>query len=77
VLLAINASFETRCCRLCSRAKRPLTRQDVSDRDDYEITTVGTAAVIAGADDEIVNDGTMPMFQDNLEHFWEKIRIGP
>jgi len=72
-LFAVNVSFETRCGRLCSRTDRPLTLEQVKERDKIEIATLRTAAVIAEADYTIINEYSMETFQNNLERFWKKL----
>lgn len=71
VLLAIEASFETRCHRVRSRDQRRLTRQELKVRDEYEIATLRTGEVIAEADCTIVNEGSIQAFQEDLKRFWK------
>lgn len=72
-LLAVDASFETRCGRLGSRADRPLTVEQVRERDKVEIATLRTAEVIAEADHKIVNESSIEMFENELERFWKDL----
>jgi dephospho-CoA kinase len=72
VLLAIEASFETRARRLRLRAERPLTPEELKVRDNTEIATLGTGTAIAGAHYKIVNEGAIQDFQNDLERFWTR-----
>ena len=71
VLLAIEASFETRAHRLRLRVERPLTREELRIRDETEIDRLGTGAVMAGARYKIVNERSIRSFQIDLEQFWK------
>jgi dephospho-CoA kinase len=72
VLLAIEASFETRAVRLSSRDRRPLTREELKLRDETEIARLGTGTAIADAGHRIVNEKSIEAFQDELERFWKR-----
>jgi dephospho-CoA kinase len=71
VLLAIEASFETRALRLRSRAERPLTREELKVRDETEMTRLGTSMIMARAGYKIVNEGSIQAFQNDLKGFWK------
>jgi dephospho-CoA kinase len=77
VLLAIDASFETRCRRLGLRVERPLSREQVRTRDETEITILGTMAVIANADYTITNESSIQAFLAGVDSFWRSTaRVG-
>jgi dephospho-CoA kinase len=71
VLLAIEASFETRSRRLLSRAERPLTPEELRIRDQTEIANLGTGKAIAAAHHRIVNEESIQTFYGNLKQFWK------
>lgn len=71
LLLAIEASFETRAHRLRLRAERPLTREELKIRDETEISQLGTGTVMAGAPYKIANEHSIQSFQMDLERFWK------
>src|SRR5262249_18045616 len=71
VLLAIEASFETRALRLGSRAERRLTREELTVRDENEMTRLGTTMVMASGGYKIVNEGSLRAFHNDLEGFWK------
>jgi hypothetical protein len=75
VFLAIEASFEIRSSRLRLRTERPLTPKELKERDDTEISKLGTASAIANADHKIVNEQSMQIFQNALERFWTTITV--
>jgi hypothetical protein len=68
----VGAEGEESVC-VCSRTDRPLTLEQVKERDKIEIATLRTAAVIAEADYTIINEYSMETFKNNLERFWEKM----
>jgi dephospho-CoA kinase len=72
ILLAIDACFETRCRRLGSRAERPLSREQVKDRDEVEIAELKTPVAMAEASYKIANENTMDNFLTDLDSFWEE-----
>lgn len=72
-LIAITASFETRCNRLRTRPKRPLSVQEVAERDRKELEQLGTAEVLAAATFSIENDGLLDEFHATLSKWWASI----
>ena len=69
LVIAIHASFETRVERLGARPTRPLSRQQIVERDQAEIENIEKAQPIALADRHFVNDGT----PDQLNHFVDQM----
>lgn len=70
-LLAIEASFDLRCDRLASRADRPFSPGELAERDETELSRLGTGAVIAAASHTIRNEGSLQDFHARLTAFWE------
>lgn len=67
-LLAIEASLETRIARLAVRPARPIVREELAKRDQFEREKLGTGAVIAQAM-KVGNDGSLEQFQCALSAF--------
>jgi dephospho-CoA kinase len=62
VLIAVEASFETRIGRLLKRVERPLTREQLKARDDFENSALHIGSVIDSAHWRIANEGTKEDF---------------
>ncbi len=65
-LIAIHARKSVRARRLAVRPVRPLTADEMADRDRREIDNVEKAQPIALADYHVVNDGSEEMLADAL-----------
>jgi dephospho-CoA kinase len=64
VCLAVETSAVIRASRLAARSERPICAVDLSDRDAYELKTLGLGTVISSAHYRLSNDGTL----SDLEH---------
>lgn len=65
-LIAIHARKSVRAERLAARPVRPLTAEEMAERDRREIDNVEKAQPIALADFHVVNDGSEEMLADAL-----------
>jgi dephospho-CoA kinase len=65
-LIAIHARKSVRAERLAGRPVRPLTAEEMAERDKREIDNVEKAQPIALADFHVVNDGSEEMLADAL-----------
>jgi dephospho-CoA kinase len=63
IVVGLTASFDTRCGRLSTRTPRPLTKEQVKARDDFELNQLGIGAIISAATYTISNEGSL----DDLE----------
>jgi dephospho-CoA kinase len=72
-LLAIEADFEIRSERLATRTLRPLTRQQLADRDAFEVKNLGTQLAMTKASSRIANEGTLQSFERELQVFWRAV----
>jgi dephospho-CoA kinase len=70
-LVGITASFGTRCGRLKSRLSRPLSENEVAERDRTEVEELGTDKVLAAATRSIPNEGSLQDFYRSLEQLLE------
>jgi dephospho-CoA kinase len=73
-ILALHAAKEIRYRRLGSRKVRPLTPQQVDERDFFEIKNIEKAGPIAIADYHIINDGTVEELHRNIDTILNKLR---
>ncbi len=73
-ILALHASKEIRYRRLGTRKVRPLTPQQVDERDFFEIKNIEKAGPIAIADYHIINDGTIEGLYRNIDNILNKLR---
>lgn len=76
ILLAIEASFETRSNRLSKRPERSLTATDLRKRDEIETANLKINRVLAQANHRIENEGTLEALRLELNRFWSTIRLG-
>lgn len=67
VVIAIAAPRKTRHERLANRPTRPLTEQEVSNREYAEIENIEKGGPIANADYTVVNDDNQNQLITNLE----------
>ncbi len=72
-LLAIHAPKNLRYQRLQNRAIRPMTAQQVNDRDILEVLHLDKAGPIALADAHIVNDGSKSYLYAQLSKNFEQL----
>ena len=73
-LLAIRASFQTRCARLVARPERPLQIADIRSRDETEKKELDIQRVMTGAAKRIINNGTLEEFKKKLDIFWRETK---
>lgn len=76
-LLAVTASFSTRCERLATRSERRYNHAELEARDRTEMNVLGTGAVLSGASYTIRNDGSMTAFHENLIDFMQSLSNRP
>ncbi len=74
-LLAIHAPKTLRYQRLGKRPVRPMTQQQVDDRDLFEVRNLDKAAPIALADAHIVNDGDKTQLQSALSKNFDALGV--
>jgi dephospho-CoA kinase len=72
-LLAIHAPKALRYARLSQRPVRPMTAQQVDDRDLFEVKNLDKAGPIALADAHIVNDGDRAQLLNQLHKVFETL----
>jgi dephospho-CoA kinase len=73
VLVAIEASFETRSRRLLVRDERVLTEEELRNRDETERTDLGTRAVLLAADFCISNECSLSEFHEAIDKLWRLV----
>ncbi len=66
VVIAIYAPQPLRCQRLASRKVRPLTAEEVMQRDIHQIEKLNIMGAIGHADYTIVNDGSVEDLQKKI-----------
>ncbi len=67
VILGLEAKFEVRAARLECRVQRPLTRDELRDRDNFECSNLKLNDVIASADHRLTNEGNLESFRRALD----------
>lgn len=72
-LVAIRAPFDVRVRRLHSRAVRPLTEQELRDRDSAELQRLNLETALQSASYTIQNDGDRTTFEARINTFWADI----
>jgi dephospho-CoA kinase len=72
-LVAIQAPFEMRAMRLRSRSVRPLTEQELRDRDAAELIRLKMESVLDLASHTLQNEGSEDEFKKQAELFWKKL----
>jgi dephospho-CoA kinase len=73
IVLAIHASPATRLQRILARGRSDDADQSFfAERDQRELS-VGIGSVIALADYVVINEDSLPAFQDQIHHFFEAI----
>jgi dephospho-CoA kinase len=73
VLVAIEASFETRSRRLKVRSDRGYTADELLKRDKTEREELGTASVLKVAQFTILNEGVLTEFYGDVTALWKRI----
>ena len=67
VLVAIDASFETRSRRILERHERRYTGDELRERDRTETEKLGTSSVLQLAEFTVSNESSLADFQRNLD----------
>lgn len=75
LIIAIVAPRELRHQRLANRPVRPLTDQEVTDREYAEIENIEKGGPIANADYTIVNDTTPEELLSNIEKILNETKL--
>ena len=75
-IIAIHAARELRYQRLGMRKIRPLTPQQIDERDFLEIKNIEKAGPIAIADYHIINDGTVQDLYNAVEETFKRLKPG-
>jgi dephospho-CoA kinase len=73
VLVAIEASFETRSRRLVVRSDREHTIGELRKRDQTETEQLGTLSVLEAADFTISNERSLIEFYGDVTALWKRI----
>ena len=73
VLIAIEASYETRSGRLGARTDRECTPDELRERDQTEMYALGTPSVMKAADFMVPNERSFSDFYDDLSALWKRI----
>jgi dephospho-CoA kinase len=73
VLIAIDASFETRSRRLIARTDRECTADELRKRDETEMYVLGTPSVMKVADFIVPNERSLSDFYNDLSALWSRI----
>ncbi len=73
VLLAVHSAKKLRYQRLGIREVRPLTPQQVDERDYFEIKNIEKAGPIAIADYHILNNGTIPELEHQIKTIFKEL----
>jgi dephospho-CoA kinase len=73
VLVAIEASFDTRSKRLLTREDRVHTAEQLRQRDETEEDRLHTTAVIEAADYGIPNERSLEEFQAAVDAVWTRL----
>jgi dephospho-CoA kinase len=67
VVIGINASFEARAERLAIRGSRPLTADQLRQRDRFECENLRLEDVLATADHRLTNEASLEAFKRMLD----------
>lgn len=73
VLIAIEASFDTRSQRLTARGNRRFSAEELRIRDQTETDDLGTSLVIKAAEFTILNERSLDEFYDEVTSLWKRI----
>lgn len=72
-LLEIQAPFDDRCERLANRADRPLSIDEIKERDRIEVENLQIDMVFEAAEHKIYNNKSMKEFEMRLDEFLRSI----
>lgn len=72
-VIGIVAPRKLRHRRLTKRLKRPLTEQQSTERDRFEIEDLGKGGSIAVADHYIISDGSIESFYKSIDEIVDKL----
>jgi len=73
ILIAVHSDRRLRYERLACREVRPLTRQQVDERDFNEINNIEKAGPIAIADYHLLNNGTEKELEAQVEEIFKRL----
>ncbi len=73
VLVAIEASFETRSHRLMARSDRGYNPDELRIRDKTETEELGTSLVLKAAEFRISNEQSLNDFYNDVTSLWKRI----
>lgn len=73
-ILKVQADLEDRLARLSQRSNRPLTAQEINDRDSLELNNLRTDKVLDLATHAIYNKGSKKDFLKAIDELWPSIR---
>jgi dephospho-CoA kinase len=73
ILIAVHSSKRLRYQRLGIRQVRPLTPRQVDERDYFEIKNIEKAGPIAIADYHILNNGTIPELEQQINTIFKEL----
>ena len=77
ILIAIHSNRQMRYVRMANRKVRPLTPQEIDNRDLAEIKHLDKGGAIAIADHHVVNDSSLSELEAKLELVVLNIRSAP
>lgn len=72
-VLAVYASPTTRIARLASRPKRPLTKEELEERDFSQIENLHQAGPIARTDFTVINESTTEHFHAAIDQILQQL----
>jgi|SRR5215211_126046 len=67
LILGLSASFDVRAKRVATRPDRPLTREELRERDAYECETLRVHEIVEAADHRLSNEGDLASFRGVLD----------
>jgi len=73
LLVSVEANFDTRSGRLMTRNDRPCTPEQLSARDAFELSQLGTQKVIDRANFKVPNEASLDSFEAKLRDLWSTI----
>ena len=74
IVIAIHSAKKLRYQRLSIRKIRPLTREQVNERDFTEIKNIEKAGPIASADYHILNNGTVNEMEQQIKTIFDELK---
>lgn len=75
VRIAVETAKPERERRLAVRALRPIDADALTKRDEFELTQLGLADVMAAAEHRIVNDGSLDDLERALQRLTGSLRV--